>query len=306
MVGPRFLLIMMLINLITSDPLLGAWGGIPTRKVGPVESDPHRMDNKISEDLKTAEQFLIEETAEPLNAPQTTTTKPDITTEETVTSTRFTELEDLEAEWAIFDQEWGWASDNNEQEASEDHRLDALMTAYSIRSLVWPVSLVTGSLLLSVVIILALCWARKQIYCCGKPCLDSSLDAASNYDRSALRKEKLKMMGSNPLMCRGLDQTEMQGIATCLQEQNVVAGKMMNREIQHVDFMEEYARRYPGATFRPIDPAPLVSRTRATVPRTQKEPAVIFVHVPTKPKFAGKPDEAHVYDEVQGVVVKEI
>ena len=210
----------------------------------------------------------------------------------------FTDLEDLDSEWEDFDEQMGMTSNDRASDDSDLYEESILLTS-SLRSLAWPVALLVSSLAATMIIVLSLCYARKQIYCCGHPCFDSSLDAASNYDRSATRKEKMKIMKINPLVTRQLEEVEMRGIATCLRQQfHDESSAARDAKVRHLEFMAEYDRRFPSACFRPIEPA------SHTVPKTHRSSEQFLLRMPTATR--GQDGRAHVYDEVLNVDVLEV
>ena len=161
-----------------------------------------------------------------------------------------TDLEDLEDEWEEFDSQWKSMKNMQEQGTRLDENFHFIVMARSVRALIWPVTVVFGTLAITGILVLTLCLTRRQIYCCGKPCFDSSLDAASNYDRSEMRREKMRLIKTNPLATRSLDDTEINGIVECMRRGRPHQGKIMKRE----EFMQEYERRFRDASFAPISP----------------------------------------------------
>ena len=208
-----------------------------------------------------------------------------------------TELEDLEEEWRNFDEQVGETEGKPNPSDNLDERFRTFITARSVRALIWPLTLAFGTLAVSGMIIMTLCLTRKQIYCCGQPCFNSSLEAASNYDRSAMRKEKIKMIKRNPLATRSLDKMEIEGIVECFKKgQSRSTGVLYPEE-----FMQEYDRRILLAARRFIS-TPIQSQKSDSEPGNNAENS-----------FCGKKKDgrgsedlgSHEYDEVVDVHMPE-
>ena len=278
-----------------------AWEGIPRVKI--TTADPSLID-KLSMEMAEAPSSDAEwENVDPgngiLESEDHLVSEIDFDWgEETSYGNGFTDLEDLESEWDDFDEQMGTTSKGGEIDDSEQHEESVLLTS-SLKSLAWPLALLISSLTATLIIVLSLCYARKQIYCCGHPCFDSSLEAASNYDRSATRKEKRRIMKINPLVTRQLEEVEMRGIAACLRQQfHDESSAARDAKVRHLEFMAEYDRRFPSACFRPIEPA------SHTVPKTHRGSEQFLLRMPTVTR--GQDGRAHVYDEVLNVDVLEV
>ena len=208
---------------------------------------------------------------------------------------------DLEKEWKTFDDQWSDRSRQAEDGVDKENGWEAAFLVHSLKEFAWPLSLLAGIIILFALILIAICKARKQIFCCGKPCYDSSLEAASNYDRVEMRREKIKMIKKNPLATRRLEDTEMQGIATFLK-----GGTMdsvlcsASRKDEKTEFMDEYNLRFGRASFRHLEP----HLARNTVPKIGRDPEYFVVRVP--PRRIEADIHNNEYDEVHDVAVQEV
>ena len=272
------------------------WVGIPVKTVSHIDS----KDKPVSSDLRIEE--ITEETEKP--AVELPNEEPGDSDNPLVVGGSgylFTDVKDLEEDWEEFDARWEFETKNQKQDVEGEKLWMSLSKDHTLRSLVWPISLVVGGILLSGIVILATCWTRRQIYCCGSPCFDSSHNAASNYDRSALRKEKLRMIKQNTLSHAqfGVD-------GECIRNDH--AGRFPKRMKlctsqgpNSEEFMEEYNRRFPMASFQPIHPLGISGHT---VPKVQPRPEIIVVKVPVQKILPDGP--THVYDKVHDVNVQEV
>ena len=261
-----------------------AWDGIPKIKVPQIG-----VSSMNNETTKNTEYPVTEDEGDP------TETLSELNDQLVFASSDYTEelppiltdLEDLEAEWKEFDKQWEKTKEISEHGKDSTDQFHAIVMARSLRALIWPVTLAFGSLAISGMIITTLCLTRRQIYCCGQPCFDSSLEAASTYDRTAMRREKIKMIKKNPLATRSLDQTEIEGIVECLRKSR----SRSRRETPTEEFMQEFERRFPGTTSRTVSSPSRNSESHPTqrIPEeftiTHKKLAVSYTHLtlPTTP-----------------------
>ena len=278
-----------------------AWDGIPKRNVMQIGSPEIREEEVEEKYYNTAPGG-----AENLRADNNDTDNDAMTLGQTTTESFpvLTDLEDLEAEWREFDRQWEKMKTVPSQKEIRGDHFHSVVIARSLRTLIWPVVVVFGALAMTGIIVMTVCMTRKQIYCCGKPCFDSSLDAATNYDRSELRREKIRMSKRNPLASRPLDHEEIVGIAEFLRAQSLRREhRVLSSKNSREEFMEEYDRRFLEASFPPISSTPNGNKERKN---TKPEDEEMITMVKTSMRRNATDNSMNEYDEVVDIEVQQI